>query len=96
MFWFALNFRWIWLDKRKNISANLLKVRGHVDFRMFSHLQHKIFVAETKKKSNWFDFFLFQQQKIEEKSCKTKKLNVGTRWNIYLWLQHISFFVAIA
>ena len=36
----------------KNVSENLLKVWGHVGFLMFSHLQHKIFVAETKKKKN--------------------------------------------
>ena len=63
MFWFILNFRWIWLDEGKNVSENLFNVPGHVGFLMFSHLQHKSFVAETKK----------------GKSCKTKKFNMGTR-----------------
>ena len=75
MFWFVFNFRWwIWLDKRKNVSENLLKVQGHVGFLMFSHLQHKIFVAETKKIQTGLNFFLFQQQKILGKKLENKEI----------------------
>ena len=75
MFWFVFNFRWwIWLDKRKNVSENLLKVRGHVGFLMFSHLQHKIFVAETKKIQPDLNFFLFQQHKILGKKLQNKEI----------------------
>ena len=73
-----------WLEKfDKYVSENLLKLRGHVGFLTFSHLQHKIFFAETTKISNQFDFFCFSNKNVYEKSCKTKKINMGTRWNIY-------------
>ena len=46
---------------------------------MFSHLQHKIFVAETKKKkkkkkiqTDLTFFFVFQQQKILGKKFQSK------------------------
>ena len=60
----------------KNVSENLLKMWGHVGFLMFSHLQHKIFVAETnKKKSNQFEFsFLVQQQNILGKMLQNKEI----------------------
>ena len=86
------------MDKRKDVSENPLKVWGHVGFLIFSHLQHKIFIAETnKQKLNQFEFFfVLETKKISEKVAKTKKFNMGTRSNIYWRLQHISFFVAIA
>ena len=82
MFWFVLNSRWIWLDKRKNVSENLLKVRGHLGFLIFSHLQHKIFVAKTATKKKiqrslifFFCFlFLFHQQNILGKKLQNKEI----------------------
>ena len=81
MFWFVLNSRWIWLDKRKNVSENLLKVRGHLGFLIFSHLQHKIFVAKTTKKKIQRSLiffvcflFLFHQQNILGKKLQNKEI----------------------
>ena len=74
MFWFDLNFWWIWLDKRKNVLENLLKDRGQASFFMFSYWQHKIFVAETKKIQTDLIFFLLQQQKILEKELQNKEI----------------------
>ena len=75
MFWFDLNFWWIWLDKRKNVLENLLKDRGQAGFFMFSHWQHKIFIAETKKiQTDLNFFFLLQQQKILEKKLQNKEI----------------------
>ena len=62
-----------WLEKfDKYVLEDLLKVRGHVGFLTFSHLQHKIFFAETSKISNQFDFVLFQQQKSLGKKLQNK------------------------
>ena len=53
---FLVIFHWI---KNIYISENLLKVRGHVGFLMFSHLQNKIFVAETNKQKNQISLNVF-------------------------------------
>ena len=49
-------------------------VRGHVGFLLFSLLQHKIFVAETKKNQISLIFCLFQQQKILGKKLQNKEI----------------------
>ena len=63
------------LDKRKNVSENLLKVWKHVVFLMFSHLQHEIFVVETKNSSNQFAFFFVSATKDFKKKV-TKQINL--------------------
>ena len=67
------------MDKRKDVSENPLKVRGHVGFLIFSHLQHKIFIAETnKQKLNQFEFFfVLETKKISEKVAKQRNVTWG-------------------
>ena len=45
-------------------------------FLMFSHLQHKIFVAETKKQKNQISLnvFLVDQQKTLGKKLQNKEI----------------------
>ena len=67
------------MDKRKDVSENPLKVRGHVGFLIFSHLQHKIFIAETnKQKLNQFEcFFVSATKKFSKKVSKQRDLTWG-------------------
>ena len=80
------------MDKRKNVLENLLKVRGHAGFPMFSHLQHRIFVAETKKKIQTDVNFLFvsaAKSFSKKKVAKQRNLTWGhaeTYCNIFRFL----------
>ena len=65
-------------------------------FSCFLTCNIRFLLPKWKKNSNWFEFlFCFSNKTFSEKSCKTKKFNMGTRWSIYWRLQHISYFVTI-
>ena len=79
MFWFVFNFWWIWLDKRKNVSENLLKVRGHIGFLMFSHLRHiRFLLLKLKKDLNQFEFYFASATKnFRKKVARQRNLTWG-------------------
>ena len=61
--------------KKRNLLQSPLNVPAstHVKFLCFATFFLKFFVAETNKKSNWFDLFLFQQQKSYVAREKTRE-----------------------
>ena len=66
------------MDKRKNVLENLLKDWGQAGFFMFSHWQHKIFVAETKKiRTDLIFFFASATKNFRKKVAKQRNLTWG-------------------
>ena len=82
MFDFFELCRRISLVKKNCVVKVLLQGAGDTRFFHESHLQHEKFVAETKT--------------FGRKSCNRMKFNMGTHLNIFMRLQQIVFFVAIA
>ena len=73
MFWFVLNFRWIWLDKRKNVS----KIYSRCGVLLCFLTWNIRFLLQKQKNSNWFDFFVSVTKDFRIKVAKQRNLTWG-------------------